>query len=42
MEKFNKTEGKDKGIIVQAMSQGTISDLETNVLDAINGKAGGR
>lgn len=42
VEKFNKTEGKDKGIIVQAMSQGTISDLETNVLDAINGKAGGR
>lgn len=40
VEKFNKTEGKDKGIIVQAMSQGTISDLETNVLDAINGKAG--
>lgn len=40
VEEFNKTEGKEKGIVVEATSQGTISDLETNVLDSINGKAG--
>lgn len=40
VEIFNKTEGKEKGIIVEATGQGTISDLKTNVLDAINGKAG--
>ena len=34
---FNKTEGKEKGIVVEATSQGTIGDLERNVLDAIHG-----
>ncbi|MGI5947111.1 MAG: extracellular solute-binding protein [Lachnospiraceae bacterium] len=37
---FNKTEGKEKGIVVEATSQGTIGDLELNVLDAIRGKVG--
>lgn len=37
---FNKTKGKEKGIVVEATSQGTIKDLELNVLDAIHGKAG--
>lgn len=37
---FNDTVGKEKGIIVEGASHGTIVDLETNVLDAINGKVG--
>lgn len=37
---FNETVGKEKGIIVKGASHGTIIDLETNVLDAINGKVG--
>lgn len=40
VEKFNSTEGKEKGIIVEVTSQGTISDLEKNVLDSIHGVAG--
>lgn len=40
VSQFNKTVGKEKGIIVEGSGQGTISDLESNVLDAINGKAG--
>lgn len=37
---FNNTVGKEKGIIVKGAGHGTILDLETNVLDAINGKVG--
>lgn len=37
---FNDTVGKEKGVIVQASSHGSVSDLESNVLDAINGKVG--
>lgn len=37
---FNETVGKEKGIIVESASQGTVSDLEENVMDSINGKAG--
>lgn len=40
IEEFNDTVGKEKGIIVEGASQGTVNDLETNVLAAINGKAG--
>lgn len=40
VDEFNKTVGKEKGIIVEGSGQGTISDLERNVLDSINGKAG--
>ena len=40
VNEFNKTEGVKTGIIVESSGQGTISDLETNVIDAINGKAG--
>ena len=37
---LTKQVGKEKGIIVEGSGQGTISDLERNVLDSINGKAG--
>ena len=37
---FNETVGKEKGIVVESASQGTVSDLEENVMNSINGKAG--
>lgn len=40
VREFNKTVGKEKGIVVEGSGQGTISELEANVLDAIQGKAG--
>lgn len=39
VEEFNNTKGKEEGIIVESSSQGTVSDLEKNVLDAVNKKA---
>ena len=40
IEEFNDTEGREKGIFVQSYSQGSVSDLEQAVRDAINGKVG--
>ena len=40
VEEFNDTVGKEKGIYVQSYSQGSVSDLETAVRDAISGKVG--
>lgn len=40
VDEFNQTEGKEKGIVVRASSQGTVVDLETSVIDAIEGKVG--
>ncbi len=37
---FNKTVGKEKGIIVEAASQGSVDELQKNVLDSMNGVAG--
>ena len=37
---FNETIGKEKGIRVTGSSQGTVNDLETNVMDAAEGKVG--
>lgn len=37
---FNETVGKEEGIIVTGYSQGSVSDLQTNVMNAINGKVG--
>ncbi|MCM1466693.1 MAG: extracellular solute-binding protein [Alistipes sp.] len=37
---FNDTVGKEKGIIVKSSSQGSVNDLETNVLAAIRGEVG--
>lgn len=37
---FNETIGKEKGIRVTGSSQGTVSDLENNVMDAVEGKVG--
>lgn len=37
---FNETVGKKKGIVVESFSQGSVSDLETNVLNAAEGKVG--
>ena len=37
---FNETIGKEKGIRVSGSSQGTVNDLETNVMDAAEGKVG--
>ena len=40
VEEFNETVGQEKGIYVQGYSQGSVSDLETAVRDAIDGKVG--
>lgn len=40
VEEFNDTVGREMGIYVQSYSQGSVSDLETAVRDAINGKVG--
>lgn len=40
VEEFNETIGKEKGIIVKSSSQGSVNDLETNVLAAISGEVG--
>ncbi|MDE7266779.1 MAG: extracellular solute-binding protein [Lachnospiraceae bacterium] len=40
VKEFNETVGKEKGIIVKGSSQGSVNDLETNVLAAIRGEVG--
>lgn len=40
VEEFNDTVGRKKGIYVESYSQGSVSDLEAAVWDAINGKVG--
>lgn len=40
IDEFNKTKGKELGIVVESSSQGTVADLENNVLDAVNKKVG--
>lgn len=40
VEEFNETVGKEKGIVVKSSSQGSVNDLETNVLAAIRGEVG--
>lgn len=40
VEEFNDTVGRERGISVQSYSQGSVSDLESAVRDAISGKVG--
>lgn len=40
VEEFNDTVGQERGIYVQSYSQGSVSDLESAVRDAISGKVG--
>ena len=40
VDQFNETTGREKGIRVKSASQGSMSDLETNVMDAAQGKVG--
>lgn len=40
VEEFNETVGVEKGIIVKSVSQGSVNDLETNVLAAVQGEIG--
>ena len=42
VEEFNASVGKDKGIYVEAYSQGSVSDLESAVSDALEGKVGAK
>lgn len=39
---FNETEGRELGIEVKASGLGTVGDLESSVLDAVNGKVGAK
>lgn len=40
VEEFNETVGVEQGIIVESYSQGSIADLESNLLDSAEEKAG--
>lgn len=40
VEEFNETVGVEKGIVVNSVSQGSVNDLETNVLAAVKGEVG--
>lgn len=40
VKEFNETVGKEQGIIVKSSSQGSVNDLENNVLAAIRGEVG--
>ena len=40
VEEFNETVGRERGIFIQSYSQGSVSDLEAAVRDAIGGKVG--
>ena len=40
VKEFNKTEGKEKGIHVKSVSQGSVSDLQENVVAAVKKKVG--
>ena len=40
VETFNETTGREKGIVVESASQGSVTDLEANVMDAAQGKVG--
>lgn len=40
VKEFNDTVGKEKGIIVKSSSQGSVNDLETNVMASLKGEVG--
>ena len=40
VDSFNETRGKELGIVVNSFSQGSVSDLQTNVMHAVTGKVG--
>lgn len=40
VEEFNETVGREKGITVESYSQGSVTDLETNVLESAQNKVG--
>lgn len=40
VEEFNETVGAEEGIIVKSVSQGSVNDLEANVLAAVQGEVG--
>lgn len=40
VKEFNESVGREKGIIVKSSSQGSVNDLESNVLAALRGEVG--
>ncbi len=42
VDKFNATRGKELGVIVEASSEGSVSDLENNVIAALNKEIGAK
>lgn len=40
VDTFNRTLGVEKGIVAETSSQGSVNDLETNVMNAAEGKVG--
>ncbi len=42
LSEFNETVGKDEGIYIEGYSLGSVSDLETAITDAVEGKVGSK
>ena len=40
VDNFNETRGKELGIVVSSASQGSVNDLQANVMNAVTGKVG--
>lgn len=40
VDQYNETQGKEKGIVVNGFSQGSVNDLQFNVMNAVTGKVG--
>lgn len=40
VNEFNETQGKEQGILVEAIAQGGVNDLETALIDSATGKVG--
>lgn len=40
LEQFNETRGKELGIVASGFSQGSVNDLQENVMNAVSGKVG--
>lgn len=40
VDSFNETKGKELGIVVSSVSQGSVNDLHTNAINAVTGKVG--
>ena len=40
VDEFNRTKGKEQGIVVESFNHGSVEELQEKVLDSVNGKVG--